>query len=178
MEECTKCRAKVKLHRCGKSIRATFVVEGVDKKNWCLMAFNDKVVAIVSDESGSAVRACYEVQYECCDGCIQSNYGSCTCCFVVEMLCELDIFRVACELKIWLSNCADEFYCVDYELHLLVSDVMSLVVQISSVVPGLSVQTPRLHMQHAVLDLAFCAYSVSRLLFQQRGVLSRIPFYV
>ena len=28
------------------------MVKGVDKKSWCLTVFNDKVVAIVSGESG------------------------------------------------------------------------------------------------------------------------------
>ena len=54
MGECTKCRAKVKLSRCGKSIRAKFMVEGVDKKSWCLTAFNDEVMEIVSGASGES----------------------------------------------------------------------------------------------------------------------------
>ena len=54
MGECMKCRAKVKLSRCGKSIRAKFMVEGVEKKSWCLTAFNDEVEAMVSGESGES----------------------------------------------------------------------------------------------------------------------------
>ena len=38
--------------RCGESIRGKYMVEGVDKKSWCLTVFNDEVVAIVSGESG------------------------------------------------------------------------------------------------------------------------------
>jgi len=34
MGECTKCKAKVKLLGCGTSIRAKFMVEGVDKKSY------------------------------------------------------------------------------------------------------------------------------------------------
>ena len=30
------------------------MVKGVDKKSWCLTVFNDKVVAIVSGESGKS----------------------------------------------------------------------------------------------------------------------------
>ena len=74
----TKCKAKVKLLGCGMSIRAKFMVEGVDKKSYGFQwqgRSNGEWWKQGVNRREDAVIACHEAhhnQHECRDACIQN----------------------------------------------------------------------------------------------------------